>query len=372
MVVAGGAQSGTVSSLLTDSIRVQLGDAFGNPIAGTTVDFFISAGGGAATPLVAATNAAGEASTRWTLGTLVGTQQMTVTVPGFPGVQVIVSATASSAAAAPLLSWTGAVNNNWGVTGNWSLGRLPLPSDSVFIAPSVADTVEINVSTTVAFLVVSGTAPVLINHTLGATLQVDSVAVFNSNSTFNMSGGSVLTGNGGVQFAGPLNWNGGTMSGTGLSIVAAGATALIASTGAVTLNGRDLVVSGTANIGGSGVGTANFPIITVFPSGTLAFTTAASFFVSASDTLRIVNAGTLRKAASAGTVRIDWTIDNSGLLDVQAGVLDLRNTLTVGGSVIIRTGGSLQSRGHTELNGSLSLENGGNVQFTAGGIAPAR
>ena len=268
---------------------------------------------------------------------------------------------------APLLAWTGAVDNNWSNTGNWSLGRLPLATDSVVVDPTGTDTVNVDVSSTVAYLIVGQTGSALVTHTSGATLQVDSAAIFFPTSTLTMAGGSVLQGEGGVLILGDLQWNGGTMAGVGATIV--NGTTSIATSGNVTLDDRAFSVGGTATVGGFGIGTAGAPTIAVSVGGVLEFQSPNSLFMGGG-TPDIVNAGTLRKLAAAGTVRVDWPIANTGTIDVEAGLLDLRNTLTDLGSTVVRTGGTLASRGQTDLFGSMDVQAGGTLEFSSGGIAP--
>ncbi len=360
---AAGAASGVA---FTTQPVVQVRDAAGNLVVtdnASVVTMAVSAG---ATIVGTATATATGGVATFTNAGLSGALSTYTLTFSRAGLAAATQPITIAGAAAPLLSWTGAVNNSWGVAGNWNLGRLPQPTDSVFIAPGVADTVDINVSTTVAFLVVAGAAPVTINHTLGATLQVDSAAILGVNSTFNMSGGSVLTGDAGVQFAGPLNWNGGTMTGTGLSLVASGATATVATTGAVTLNGRDFIVGGTANVGGSGFSNASAPTITVLPAGTLAFTTTATF----GSGVDIVNAGLLRKSSSAGQVRLDWAITNTGTIEVADDTLLLLNILSHNaGTVAILPNAALIVGGETMANGDVTIGVGGRIQLQANGFS---
>lgn len=84
LLVAGGTgQQGNAGAPLSESVSVQLADAFGNPIrlAGRPVTF-TAANGGSANPSTTSTNAAGIASTTWTLGPTAGAQSLTATSSG--------------------------------------------------------------------------------------------------------------------------------------------------------------------------------------------------------------------------------------------------------------------------------------------------
>jgi hypothetical protein len=76
--VSGDGQSAPAGTLVANPLAVELADAMNNPIAGETVQFTVTAGGGTvATPTVV-TDASGRASTTWTLGAA-GGQQVTAT-----------------------------------------------------------------------------------------------------------------------------------------------------------------------------------------------------------------------------------------------------------------------------------------------------
>src|SRR5690606_30566240 len=74
-VLAGGAQSGIVDQVLMNQIRVRLLDRLGAPIAGASIAFSVSAGGGSATPVSTTTDGDGVASAQWKLGTVAGGAQ---------------------------------------------------------------------------------------------------------------------------------------------------------------------------------------------------------------------------------------------------------------------------------------------------------
>jgi hypothetical protein len=79
LAVAGNTQFAVVGRAVTTRPRVQLGDAFGNPIAGRTLTFKITAGGGVITDSVRVTDAAGLAELgSWTLGPAAGINRVNV------------------------------------------------------------------------------------------------------------------------------------------------------------------------------------------------------------------------------------------------------------------------------------------------------
>lgn len=94
---AGGGQEALPGSTLHDPIVVRVLDQGGTPTAGATIHFEPSEGHGSATPDSDTTDAAGEASTLWTLGTSIGPKLLTARVPDGPRVQITATATVGSA-----------------------------------------------------------------------------------------------------------------------------------------------------------------------------------------------------------------------------------------------------------------------------------
>ena len=80
--LSGDNQSGEVNTTLGQPLVVEVRDGSGNPQAGTTVDFTVTAGGGSVAPVSAVTNANGQASTSLTLGPTAGTHTVEVTATG--------------------------------------------------------------------------------------------------------------------------------------------------------------------------------------------------------------------------------------------------------------------------------------------------
>jgi hypothetical protein len=91
VLVSGGGQSGPIGKPLLNPIVVKAVASDGVPVAGTTINFQAQ-GSGTAVPASAVTNSSGVAQTTWTLGTVVGNQNMSVSIPNSPA-STTVSAT---------------------------------------------------------------------------------------------------------------------------------------------------------------------------------------------------------------------------------------------------------------------------------------
>lgn len=97
MTLAGGSgQSAAINSALPDPIQVRVTDQFGNGVAGATVDWAVTSGGGSVTPTESVTGANGTATAAWTLGPSLGAQGAQASGTGLTGSPVSFSATASA------------------------------------------------------------------------------------------------------------------------------------------------------------------------------------------------------------------------------------------------------------------------------------
>ena len=72
VVAQGGLQTGKISTALKNDIVVRVIGANNTPMAGVTVTFKVTEGGGGITPQSATTGAQGEITGKWTLGTVAG------------------------------------------------------------------------------------------------------------------------------------------------------------------------------------------------------------------------------------------------------------------------------------------------------------
>jgi len=106
LAVAGLGQLATVATALLTRPAVLLKDVLGNPVAGATVTFAVSGGGGSLTGGTQLTNAAGVATLgSWTLGTIAGPNILTASAPGVT--PVVFTATGLAGAAAGIVKVAG-------------------------------------------------------------------------------------------------------------------------------------------------------------------------------------------------------------------------------------------------------------------------
>lgn len=111
--VAGDNQTASVAAALPNVLRVRIRDAGTNPIANASVTFAVTSGGGSVGTQPAMTDAAGEATTTWTLGQSAGNQAVSATVGALASVSFLANATAGPASAITIQAGdgqTGTVN----------------------------------------------------------------------------------------------------------------------------------------------------------------------------------------------------------------------------------------------------------------------
>jgi plastocyanin len=92
----GNNQTGEPGAPLAGLLRVKAADQFGNAVAGVSVAWHVLVGGGSVAPPASTTNAAGEATTAFTLGPAEGAQSAQGSVVGLTGSPVIFAATAEA------------------------------------------------------------------------------------------------------------------------------------------------------------------------------------------------------------------------------------------------------------------------------------
>lgn len=156
----GDAQIGTVGAALATQLSVHVQDAGGSAIPGAPVTFAVASGGGSLVGASTTTNATGDATAGWTLGTVAGAAQAVNVTSG--SLTTSFTATATAGAASAVTPQAG--NNQTRVTG--------LP---VAVAPSVKVTDafgNVKAGATVVFAPVSGGGSVT-----GATKTTDAAGI---------------------------------------------------------------------------------------------------------------------------------------------------------------------------------------------------
>ncbi|MBA2457756.1 MAG: Ig-like domain-containing protein [Gemmatimonadales bacterium] len=102
VIVSGNRQTGQAGQQLGADLVVRVLDAQRNPVPGSTVIWQVASGGGSVDPAIAITDAAGQASTRWTLGSTPGANSVNAAVAGAGSVTFEATGAAGAASALTL------------------------------------------------------------------------------------------------------------------------------------------------------------------------------------------------------------------------------------------------------------------------------
>ncbi len=206
----------------------------------------------------------------------------------------------------------------------------------------------------------------------GGSLTVSGgTAAFNGTANVNfssltLSGAGTLAGTNDVSISGPFTWNGGTLSGSGRVLANGGATFGTASR---TLSGRTVLVPNgqTALWVAGDFGTGQGAVLDNAGLVDLAFD--GQYVLSLGGASTIKNRGTFRKSTGNGITTISVAFDNTGLLEVNSGRVDLAGGGTGTGSYSVgatRTLGFI-SGSHNLGPGSI-ISGAGNVSFQGGSV----
>ncbi len=181
-----------------------------------------------------------------------------------------------------------------------------------------------------------------------------------------LAGGGTLSGSGNVTVNGTLNWTGGTMSGTGQTLVAAGgALNLSGSThqlnrvlqndGTATWTASALqMLGGTFNNNGSFTANTASLLLSYGTGGTNAFNNAGTFIK--------LGAGTTQFTVSSSGV----PFNNTGSVDVQAGTLTLDAGGTSGNTMNVAASGTLSFASSYTHQAASTLTSSGAVSLNSG------
>lgn len=248
-------------------------------------------------------------------------------------------------ASAADIDWTNSLGGLWSEASNWSPNRVPSTNDNVFIIQNGTYNILVDVNATVASLIVgpaSGTPTIFLQT---PTLTLNGPSIFRTNTVLNLNGGT-LAGAGPVNLAGVLNWTAGKCSGT------------LTNRGVVNISGDDSKsLDGTFNNASTIIWTGSAWLC----GGPVSFNNLETglFDVQADmgscDNFTFNNAGVLRKYANTNAVRLYWTLNNFGLVEVVHGTLQLTGRGRLEGEINIHPGAIVDiSGGSYTLAGEVS------------------
>jgi RHS repeat-associated protein len=268
----------------------------------------------------------------------VGLAMTVLTFGGFP---------ATASAAECTNTWIGAAESTWQTASNWSAGHVPGATDVACIGAGKT----VKSSSTNQAGIVQGEGSILIS---GSSLELKRPPSEGESSlpVLTISGTGKLTGPGKLRITQTLNWNSGQMQGTGVTVLASGASGSMTGVG---LNERTLVNNGTLSLPSSYFSMSNGSRLE--NSGTFTVNTESTENIVhpvGADPL-IVNTGTVRKTSGSGTTAVKVGFENRGSVKAETGTLAFSSseplTLITGSSLE----GSIKVSGPTVTAQSVSM-----------------
>jgi len=175
-----------------------------------------------------------------------------------------------------------------------------------------------------------------------------------------------LDGTGTVTISNAMNWSGGTMSGSGRTIIPVGATLNLAISSGVGLNARTLENGGTVLWTGAGNFGMNFGSVITNRAGAVFQVQNAASLSSGAGLNRFDNAGTFRKSTSAGTTTLNNIFNNLGTVEIQTGTLLCNGFFTNNGAVNLSAGTTNRLTGGGASSGTFTTPATTLVEWTGG------
>jgi fibronectin-binding autotransporter adhesin len=344
----------------------------------------------------AITNAVNNVALTNTGGTLAsGTGTLNLNSDGSHSGAITITGTAVNFAAGThnvtgtLTAAPGSAFNVTGATVNLGDGSALSLADNLNFASGAINLTGFAAGTTIN----AGSTLTLSGQNFGSTGKLTNQGTFNAASTtlggslvnegtFNVTTGNVTVSGGVSSLSGAitvapgrtldvagtgLDWQGGTLAGTGTYNLTGGLS--ISGSGARVLNGPTFTINNLSLPGGSldvQAGTLNLTGAASTSAGATLLVSGGSF----TSTGTLANAGTFSKS-SAGTTTITAAFSNAGTVNANAGVLDFTGGYVQSAGQVMLGGGALA--GNLTLNGGTLGGAGtltGNLVNTSGIVAP--
>jgi hypothetical protein len=246
-------------------------------------------------------------------------------------------------------------NMNWNDPANWDVGSVPTPDARVVINAWSPDTGL-------------GSVQIYGLDMSGGQLTTAGMLI----QKLNLSGGILVGGAITLTADGIFNWSGGSIG--GVITLPVGANLFLSSTNdkifsvnsSVALNGNTVWTDSGNLVAGYGAGVTN--------TGTFSIQGDAQFIHNDGYPPVPVfnNIGVLQKTNAVGTTIVSaanagWSFINSGLFDIESGVLSAQANLYLNsGGTLAGAGVTSVDAGYAQLNGTTTLQPGATFQFTGG------
>ncbi len=239
---------------------------------------------------------------------------------------------------------------------------------------SLVATSSVTGAGTVAFS--AATATVAGTYDVTGTTVVSAGSVdFNTPSPAQTTGlslsGGTLTGTREVQLRTTGSWTAGTLTGTGILRVLAGATLSLTGAGTKIFTTRTLVNAGQVVWTGGQINSGLGAVLENQAGGTFDVQVNLGWLYNQGGSLpRLSNlaGAAVKRTTGTGTATLDVIVDNGGSLDVQSGTLLLSNGGTSGGTFTTGSGGALDFGAAHTLGATSRVSGPGLVNFSSGAV----
>jgi YD repeat-containing protein len=285
----------------------------------------------------------------------------------------VLALASASALAEPVCTdtWTGPSEGAWQTASNWSTGIVPSSTDVACIG--AGETVNVTAGTNqTGVLLDKGTL------VIGAgSLEIANALEASSASAVTLENGT-LTGAGTLDVSGSFSWSsGGTQSGSGSTVVMAGASAAFSASGNMNLAGRVFVNEGTTTMAGSEGTTlvmsenARFKNKGTFKANVVQGQGYPSIKAGEGTAPLFVNTGTFEKTEGTGMTVLQVGFENQGTVNggtgsfyFGVGSVTLSSGSVLEGTITLAataTGGSFNAQNATVTLGKTLSITGGNT-----------
>jgi RHS repeat-associated protein len=256
-------------------------------------------------------------------------------------------------------TWTGPAEGSWATASNWSAGHVPNEGDVACIGSG--KTAKVSSGTNQA-AIVQGEGSLVVS---GGSLELKRPPGEGEStiSALTVSGSGTLKGVGKLSVSKALSWSGGTMRGTGTTVLSAEATGSM--TGGVFLNERTLVNHGVLSLSSGFLSMSNGS--RVENSGTFTANTESTEGIvhPTGAAPLILNTGTIRKTSGSGSTLVKVGLENRGTVKAETGTLSFPTseplTLVTGSALegaIKLNGPAVTAQSFTMPSGTLTLASG--------------
>jgi hypothetical protein len=209
---------------------------------------------------------------------------------------------------------------------------------------------------------ISGAGPARI---VGATVSVDGPAV-TVNRLHLLTG--VLQGSGTLGVQDSLVWSGGTMQGSGVTSLLAGADLLV--NGAVSFRSRTVVNAGTVTWTGGTIASGDGALLQNLAGGLVDLRADASWLYNLGGTppqLENLAGGVVQRGTGTGVVEVRAALTGAGAVQVLSGTMALNGGGASGAAITVATPATLAVNGGAlTLNATASLTGAGGVAIGGG------